>query len=132
MNPEPVFVRHTLLDLIRNSGSHGTFAVLAALALLIVGIVLLLVRPNLRLRGAHFIACLLPCISGVTGSVTRMMSAFSTLGTSGVGDGFKFFAAMGEIVLPMMFGFIGSAIALMMAALVWIRADKEAPPPLPH
>jgi hypothetical protein len=72
-------------------------------------------------------ASLVPSVSGVIGFATAAMGAFATLGSSGISDGLKFLSALGEVVLPLMFGFLGSGVALMIGALVWIRREKTTP-----
>lgn len=134
MNPNEVMrVEYSLVDMLRSlvdmlsfqsfTGKAG-FAI--AVALVIAAIVLVFRRPSRALCRAFTVATCLPLLAGLADSTTRMMSAFATLGASGMGDMGKFFPAMAEVAIPFQFGLVGSAFGFLSAALVWMRAKPDS------
>jgi hypothetical protein len=127
MNPEepPIIMEMTLVEMVRQSGPYGTYAAYGALALWLLGMALIFIRPSMQIRSAYLIACFLPCGLGVLGFATGFMKAFSALGAAGIQDGMKFIAAFGEVATPMVFGFAGSGVSLMLASIVWMRSVRQ-------
>jgi hypothetical protein len=117
-------MHYTLLDTLQMAGWSGRPLAVATLGLIVLGVVLLVKRPSPSSRWGYTMASALPLLIGLTGTVTGMMSAFSTLGSRALADGIRFFAAMGEVTLPLSIGLFGSAIAMTFAFFVWIRGVK--------
>lgn len=125
MNPEDVPVMHyTLAEEVQMLGSYGTYAAFGAVLLWVLGIVFLLKKPGTSVRRGYLLACLMPCVLSVMGFASGSMGAFATLGRSGLLDGAKFMSALGEVSLALTFGFIGSGVAFLLAALLWLRGEK--------
>jgi hypothetical protein len=115
---------NTLPELFHHAGSYGRYALLGAFALWLLGIVFMLTKPKMEVRHAYLVACFLPAGLGVYGFITGFMSAFAMVGKSGLGNGFALLRAIGELVIPMAFGFTGSGVALVLSAFVLMRSKN--------
>ncbi|GEP42191.1 hypothetical protein [Brevifollis gellanilyticus] len=129
MNPNEttIVVEYSLVDMLSFMGSTGRIGFAISVALVIAAIVLVFLRPRPTLCRAYTVAAMLPLLAGLADSTSIMMSAFATLGKSGLSDMAKFCSAMAEIAVPFQFGLIGSAFGFLSAALVWMRARDDQP-----
>lgn len=127
MNPPEVRV-YSLVDELSLMGVTGMAGLLIAVVLVAAGVVLVFRRARMGLCRAFTVAALLPVLLGFAESTTWMMSAFATLGSSGMGNMGKFFPAMAEVAIPFQFGLVGSAFGFLSAALVWMRARPDPDP----
>jgi len=67
---------------------------------------------------------LLPVV-GIIGTVLGMIHAFSTLGTSGVGDPSKLSAAIGEVLISTALGFFGGMIGFVCLGVAVFAQRKQ-------
>lgn len=62
---------------------------------------------------------------GIIGTVLGMMHAFSTLGTSGVGDPSKLSGAIGEVLISTALGFFGGMIgSVILGVAVFVQRNQ--------
>ncbi len=128
MNSAPVLtLEYSLLDQIGFMSITGKMGLIISVLLVVGGIVLAIRRPSLRMCRVFTLAAFMPILHGLADSLHSMMSAFATLGSSGLGDPSKLFAALAEIAVPFQFGIFGSALGLFSAAMIWMCACDDAP-----
>lgn len=106
-------------------GGIGGLLVFALVAVvLLAGMVLLFGPATSRIRRVYLLAPLLPLALSLAVATLGMISAFSVLGTSGVGDSSALFAALGEISFPVQCAIFGAALAYTLAALAFLRPPR--------
>jgi len=130
MNPPETtrVVEYSLMDHLGYMSFTGIAGFVIAVTLVITAIVLVFRRPSPAQCRAFTVAAFLPLLAGLAESNTWLMSAFATLGSSGMGHMEKFFSAMAEVAIPFQFGLVGSAFGFLSAALVWMRAKPDPSP----
>ncbi len=127
-----VIRQHTFMGWWSETGPFGMPTLLASLALVCGGLVLLINRGNSHLRTGYSILTLVPAIIGLTGSIIGCLKAFSNLGRSGLADGEGLMRALSEVSESFVSGLFGSAMAMTFAVLVWLLPERKSvePPPL--
>ena len=119
-------MHYSLIDYVEMAGWSARPLVTVFLGLIIVGIKLFVKKPDPGVRWGYTIVASLPFFIGMTGTVTGLITAFSTLGSKPSSDLSRFFGVMGEVILPLGMGLFGSAIAMTLAFLVWMRGMEPA------
>ncbi len=121
-----------LAPLLRHGGSMVYQTLIASGLLAVTGIVMICLRPSMMVRLAYSVLTLVPVVLGLSGALIGGMKSFANLGIAGLRDGSMYFAILGELSAYFILGLLGSAVAMTLAAVLWLMpVKKAAPPPLP-